>query len=227
MMKQVGTYKSFKSWAAVAALAAGIAASVSSASATVILSDNFNSDAAVLNSTGDAVFTTSGTADVDIVGGGNYGSLVVAPASGNAVDLNGTTGHQGDLTSVASIPAGTYTLTFLLAGPNPNSGSPDPGRTGDTATTTVTVDGVTLGTFTPSNTQPYTPESITFTTTGGKLEFAESDSTNPYVGDLLDNVVVATAGVPEPSTWAMMLLGFLGLGFAGYRSSKSRLPLRA
>jgi hypothetical protein len=25
------------------------------------------------------------------------------------------------------------------------------------------------------------------------------------------------ATVPEPSTWAMMLLGFAGLGFAGYR----------
>jgi hypothetical protein len=27
-------------------------------------------------------------------------------------------------------------------------------------------------------------------------------------------------GVPEPSTWAMMLLGFAGLGFAGYRASR-------
>jgi hypothetical protein len=27
-------------------------------------------------------------------------------------------------------------------------------------------------------------------------------------------------GVPEPSTWAMMLLGFAGLGYAGYRQSK-------
>jgi hypothetical protein len=26
--------------------------------------------------------------------------------------------------------------------------------------------------------------------------------------------------VPEPSTWAMMILGFAGLGFAGYRSSR-------
>ena len=25
---------------------------------------------------------------------------------------------------------------------------------------------------------------------------------------------------PEPSTWAMMLLGFAGLGFAGYRKVK-------
>ena len=30
-----------------------------------------------------------------------------------------------------------------------------------------------------------------------------------------------TNGVPEPSTWAMMLLGFAGLGIAGYRNAKS------
>jgi hypothetical protein len=29
-----------------------------------------------------------------------------------------------------------------------------------------------------------------------------------------------TNAVPEPSTWAMMLLGFAGLGFAGYRRSR-------
>jgi hypothetical protein len=28
-------------------------------------------------------------------------------------------------------------------------------------------------------------------------------------------------GVPEPSTWAMMLLGFAGLGFVGYRKAKN------
>jgi hypothetical protein len=32
-------------------------------------------------------------------------------------------------------------------------------------------------------------------------------------------------GVPEPSTWAMMLLGFAGLGYAGYRASSKSDPV--
>jgi hypothetical protein len=32
-------------------------------------------------------------------------------------------------------------------------------------------------------------------------------------------------GTPEPSTWAMMLLGFAGLGFAGYRARKATAAL--
>jgi hypothetical protein len=31
------------------------------------------------------------------------------------------------------------------------------------------------------------------------------------------------AGVPEPSTWAMLLLGFAGIGYAGFRRSKSTI----
>ncbi len=30
------------------------------------------------------------------------------------------------------------------------------------------------------------------------------------------------SGVPEPSTWAMMVLGFAGLGYAGFRRAKAR-----
>jgi hypothetical protein len=52
---------------------------------------------------------------------------------------------------------------------------------------------------------------ITSAATGGFYDFA------------IDNVGFdqATPGTPEPSTWAMMLLGFAGLGFAGYRKAKS------
>ena len=53
---------------------------------------------------------------------------------------------------------------------------------------------------------------------------------NPGGGDLplsseldlatvFSNVTV-TVNVPEPSTWALMVLGFAGLGFAGYRRAR-------
>ena len=48
--------------------------------------------------------------------------------------------------------------------------------------------------------------SITFTSTGTAEEF--------------DNLTIGSA-VPEPATWAMMILGFLGLGFLGYRRSSN------
>jgi hypothetical protein len=46
------------------------------------------------------------------------------------------------------------------------------------------------------------------------------------VSDTLNNVQYVAGGisgaVPEPSTWAMMLMGFFGLGFAGWRKAKNR-----
>ena len=33
--------------------------------------------------------------------------------------------------------------------------------------------------------------------------------------------------VPEPSTWAMLLLGFAGLGFVGYRRTRRAKPQAA
>jgi hypothetical protein len=36
---------------------------------------------------------------------------------------------------------------------------------------------------------------------------------------------IRLVGTPEPSTWAMMLLGFAGLGLAGYRARKRASPL--
>jgi hypothetical protein len=35
------------------------------------------------------------------------------------------------------------------------------------------------------------------------------------------------ASTPEPSTWAMMVLGFAGLGFAGYLASRKAAAIAA
>jgi phospholipase/lecithinase/hemolysin len=40
--------------------------------------------------------------------------------------------------------------------------------------------------------------------------------------ELYNEVLGLPSPVPEPSTWAMMVLGFLGLGFAGYRGAKTK-----
>jgi PEP-CTERM motif len=47
------------------------------------------------------------------------------------------------------------------------------------------------------------------------------------VFDVLGQANVVTSGVPEPSTWAMMILGFFGVGFMAYRKkSQKTLSLR-
>lgn len=41
--------------------------------------------------------------------------------------------------------------------------------------------------------------------------------------EFFDVTVSAVSAVPEPSTWAMMILGFAGVGFMAYRRRKSAL----
>ena len=72
------------------------------------------------------------------------------------------------------------------------------------------------GTFTASGST-----TIRFGDFGG---LADTQANN--VDFILDNVSVAA--VPEPSTWAMMILGFAGVGFMTYRRSrKTSLALAA
>lgn len=55
------------------------------------------------------------------------------------------------------------------------------------------------------------------------LTLGEYSLNSPSSGIPVDqnpNLFSAQLTVPEPSTWAMMILGFAGLGFAGYRGSQ-------
>jgi phospholipase/lecithinase/hemolysin len=54
-----------------------------------------------------------------------------------------------------------------------------------------------------------------------------SDQAHHFVGNELANEVLALASpVPEPTTWAMMILGFVSLGFTAYRRKQNGPALR-
>jgi len=195
--------------AAVGALA--LMASPHSSKAAVVFSDNFDSGTAQANWVGDTVFQAvpapgNGGPSVDLVGPGFFNELAFA---GNSVDLDGSTGSgnfpAGQLQSIASLPVGDYTVQFLLAG----------NMRGAASDTTVVSIGGTSFSFTPTNSQPYTLQTLTFSNVAGKLSFVDLGPSD-QIGNLIDNVVVTT-GVPEPSTWAMMVLGFFGVGLLAYR----------
>ena len=58
------------------------------------------------------------------------------------------------------------------------------------------------------------------------FSFPDTSDFNPGGAWLGANFITASA-VPETSTWAMLALGFAGLGFAGYRSAKSNISIGA
>jgi hypothetical protein len=74
-------------------------------------------------------------------------------------------------------------------------------------------------TFTPAAVQSYIINFIFdasgfFTDANGQHEQFFVEGNRPFGGNGISPVVTA---VPEPSTWAMMILGFAGIGFMAYR----------
>ena len=57
-------------------------------------------------------------------------------------------------------------------------------------------------------------------TSASTLISIQGEQGDQYIG--LDNVAVneVSGAVSEPSTWAMMLIGFTGFAFVGYRKAK-------
>src|ERR1700733_11901483 len=179
---------------------------------TTLLNENFNELTPMLTATSVGEFSAIGGTNVDIVGGALFGSLCVAPESGNCIDLDGSNGNpQGILRSNSAfslVPGVNYYLSFDLIG----------SQRGLTTSATVTfgsydkvftlVSGdVTSGVVSDQLITVSAP-------TTAYLTFASNTPGN--VGTLLDNVVLSSApstSVPEPATLGLLGLGFAGLGF--------------
>ena len=66
----------------------------------------------------------------------------------------------------------------------------------------------------PSDPSIYSHYSVTSSKGIGGFSFSGEAEGNTSIDNLVASTVPA---VPEPSTWAMMILGFFGLGFIAYR----------
>jgi choice-of-anchor C domain-containing protein len=146
-----------------------------------------------------------------VVGGDSVdyiGGYWQAEDGSRSVDLSGNA--NGSVSQTFDTLAGhSYVVNFFLAG------NPDGGPAAKVAISSA--DGLQLqtNTFTVTGSdsrssmgwQAYT-YNFTAATNSTTLSFASATGT--AFGPALDNVSVA--GVPEPASWAMMLLGFGGMG---------------
>jgi hypothetical protein len=220
------------------ALAAAIA---SPASATIVLSDNFdaeNGGATALNYTGFANWTVPpflGPASaVDIVNGANnpYG----ISCSGICVDLDGSTGTGGLIATrnFYSFSAGdrvtlsvdisgnqrggveSYILGALFAGAYDifDLTITDPFGSFNFGPAAGPGGSILVGDQIPFD-RPFGRYSLSFRAlAGGAVSSGIGTDSMDNIGPLIDNVVLDITAVPEPASWAMMIAGFVLTGGA-------------
>ena len=211
------------------------------ASAVTIFSQNFDSAPRANNTTNVPGFTVTG--GVDIISNGTAGVLC-AGAAGRCLDLVGSP-NVGSITSTPiNFNAGRLiTVSFHLSG-NPRAGTladifnfalgfTDPENiavftliSGFQGSYGSTGPGIsTMGTYTESlvRNRPFVSYALSFvpTSAGSLLLTFGGAGPNDSAGPILDNVLVGSQVVPEPSTWLMLLAGFGMVGLAARRRRSS------
>jgi PEP-CTERM motif len=140
---------------------------------------------------------TTGTTYMAVEGGGMEMATFATAQTSISIYWGSIDGNPGNMNSFA-VSIDGYTLTgadLVALGALGNGSQTDP-----QANELVTITG--LGDFTTA----------TFTSTNNAFEFS-----------LVTPTINQTGGTPEPSTWAMMMVGFAGVGYAAFRrNSKGR-----
>lgn len=158
---------------------------------------------------------------VDLIG--NYWQA--PPTGGGSVDLAGN--YPGSIFQIFTVPTGNFKISFYMSG-NPDGG--DPIKTLRAFVTNSAFDltqynfsfnttGITRGDM------GWTLEQFTFNnpTNGSiQLQFVSTNDNTPY-GAVIGGINISA--VPEPATWAMLLLGFGGIGMMMRRKNALTLAV--
>ena len=204
-----------------AAVVAALGSMQSARAVPVTFSDDFNSYTGALDVTGTFGGWHVSQGSIDLIPIGNQFHFY-PDSNGTYVDLNGTSGQLGGISTVQSFAAGNYTLTFNLGGSVGGDNNVDP----NTKKQTIVSLGDWSTTIGLMPNDGWTSQTFSFTTTGGTLNFASlpsGEGENRNVGNILNNVVlVDPAPTPLPSTWSMLISGFFGIGFMVYLGTRKR-----
>jgi hypothetical protein len=228
----------FKASVALAALAIGMFAAQGSQAANLIIDGDFETTAASANGpvpgspwlivAQPGQFVDGGVLDLT---GADY--IPCCGTTGTAAELanhfatfgaGNVAGGDVLLQDVFTKPGQTYLLTY-------DSGALGGGSQSFSAVIINEANNQTLVSQTTSPTAndalgaTFSSNSLRFVATGGQTLIAfTAPGAGINVDPVLDNVSVTA--VPEPATWAMMLVGFGGLGMA-MRSRRKRAPTAA
>jgi hypothetical protein len=182
--------------------------------------------------TGNAWLVTTGSVNVNNSSVDEIGSYwPLTPGGSHSVDLDGN--HPGGISQQISLAAGSYVLSYYLAG-NPDGGPATKLLDVNVAGTPSSVTYPTV----PNSFGPWAQEFVPFTVLAAgtyTLSFQSADpdgafpsaAYGPVIGEVaITEVPRGQGAVPEASTWAMMIFGFLGMGFIAYRRKSSSMTLR-
>jgi len=217
-----------------AAFVATIGAVSAAHSATISIGTSFNGGPITLQSSGAVPGPVSSSGALGAYDVNTESGVDLSAASLNSNSLNAsTTGtldtlnifvSASDITTAASVVKFLSGLTVNLLTPGwsvtettfEDNSNTVFGTTGGTVTTLATNMFTGLGTFTLT-----TPVSVTSPFSVTEEFVIKSNGLSGSANNTID--LSGSTVIPEPSTWVMMVLGFIGLGYAAVRrSSKDR-----